>query len=161
MVICLWYWWRNKLFVVFSFILMSMFGLAKHLRSLHVHVRLNFLTSCVVKSPMYGIESQMVVESCMLWELTLVPRTLFWAFREKRWISELAIRLGKLFHDRIFLICLSLDFILFGEPIRCMRSTRAITHDIFLTSVVYVLVTMQLLGLTFILYVLKLSAGNG
>ena len=42
-----------------------------------------------------------------------------------------------------------------------LEKYQNITSIIFLATVVYILVTMQLLGLTFILYVLKLSAGNG
>ena len=69
---------------------------------------LNFLTNCVVRSPMYRTESQIVVESCLLSKLTVVFWwTLFCVIWEKCWISELAIRFGKLFHDKIFLSCLN------------------------------------------------------
>ena len=70
-----------------------MLGFARHLRSF----LLKDLKSCDVLSPMYGTESQMVMES----SLSLFPAVwiLFRASYENRRISAFAMREGKLFQD--------------------------------------------------------------
>ena len=48
----------------------------------------------------------------------------------KRSINEFAIRLGKPFHDKNFLISLSSVLILLGVQILCTRSISALTQEI-------------------------------
>ena len=88
-----------------------MLGFARHLRSF----LLKDLKSCDVLSPMYGTESQMVMES----SLSLFPAVwiLFRASYEKRRISAFAMREGKLFQDMIVLSRFSSDLSRLGEQI--------------------------------------------
>ena len=55
---------------------------------------------------------------------------LFWALVVKQSINEFAIRLGKPFHDRNFLISFSSVLILLGVQIQCTRSISALTQEI-------------------------------
>ena len=88
-----------------------MLGFARHLRSF----LLKDLKSCDVLSPMYGTESQMVMES----SLSLFPALwiLFRASYENRRISVFAMREGKLFQDMIVLSRFSSDLSRLGEQI--------------------------------------------